>query len=372
MNLLWIPHQTWLNRGGITRDKHLIENLKGKHEIHVIQHTQPFQNNIKSFIKPKNLINSLEDWTIFENGIYHHHIRHIYFTRFKPFLKINNTIFRSKIKKIIKDYSIEVIFCGPSHYLHGYPPFNINIPIVFDYVDFLHDFSDPNIENTKILSNYYKHSTKILCVSKTLIESIPTSYRSKAIYLPNGVDLDFYKSYNYENKRKKYKFITLIGLNISESLFYIDIFPEIKKKVQNAKMLLVGGGIRYPIIKQYILKRKNPEDFILTGFIDYENIRKYFYMTDVGLNPTLKNRYYDSACPLKVMEYTAASKPVVSTNLEELRRLNFPNIFLAEPTSQDFQNKVIDALNYNGSFPDLKEYDWKYLSNKLEAILKNI
>ena len=98
--------------------------------------------------------------------------------------------------------------------MHGYPPFSINIPIVFDYVDFLHDFYDPNIENTKILSNYYKHSTKILCVSKTLIESIPTSYRSKAIYLPNGVDLDFYKSYNYENKRKNSTKLTYVILNL--------------------------------------------------------------------------------------------------------------------------------------------------------------
>ncbi|MHA1725186.1 MAG: glycosyltransferase family 4 protein [Promethearchaeota archaeon] len=373
INILWIPHQSWLSRGGITRDKHLIGNLKKKHEIHVIQHTQPFENNIVSFLKSHFLINSMRDWSIFSDGVYHHHIRHVYFTRLKPTLLINNYIFKKKIKKIVKDFGIEIIVCAPSHYLHGFPPFYLNIPIVFDYLDFLHDFRDPNKENTKILYQYYEHASKILCISKTLIDSMPTKYKEKAEYLPNGVDLDFYRNYENLEKNSNTKYISLIGLNISESLFYLDIFPKIKERVnQDIKMVLVGGGIRFPIIKNYILKKKNPSDFILTGFVPYNQVRKYFFMTDVGLNPTLKNRYYDVACPLKVMEYSAASKPIVSTELAELRRLNFPNIFLAKPNTEDFLEKILMALNYKGEFPNLEEYDWKNLSKKLDKILHEI
>lgn len=371
MNLLWVPHQTWLNRSGITRDKHLIENLKQRHEIHIIQHTQPYENNIPSFFKPKNMIESIKNWDYYDNGLYHHHIPHIYFTRIKPFLRINNRIFKKKIREIIKDYKIEVILCGISHYLHGYPPFDISIPVVFDYLDFLHDFDDPNKENKKILEEYLENAEKILCVSKTLLEDLEPIFQKKASYLPNGVDLEYYKSYNF-NKTSKVKYISLIGLNISESLFYLDIFPKIKEKVENIKMILVGGGIRYPVINKYIKKNKDKSDFILTGFIPYENIRKYFFLTDVGLYPTLKNRYYDSACPLKVFEYTAAEKPIVSTDVKELNSLNFPNVYLAKPTTQDFLDKVIEALEYKGSYPDLKEFDWKNLSKNLEKLLKNI
>ena len=302
----------------------------------MIQHTQPFENNIFSFLNPKFLINSLKDWTIYKEGLYHHHIRHLYFTRSNMVLKANNKIFKTKIKKIIKEYNIEILICGPNHYLHGFPPFDISIPIIFDYLDFLHDFKDPNRENSKILNKYYENASKILCISRTLIDSMDLKYKRKTIYIPNGVDLDFYESYKQYKKKTKTKFISLIGLNISESLFYLDVFPHIKKHVEDIKMILVGGGIRYPIIKNYIEKTKDPSDFILTGFITYEKIRDYFLMTDVGLNPTLKNRYFDVACPLKVMEYSAVSKPIVSTDLEELRRLNFPNIFLSRPRTKDF------------------------------------
>ncbi len=372
MNILWIPHQTWLNRGGITRDKHLIDNLKKNHEIHLIQHTQPHQNNILSFVNPKNISKSMKEWDIYANGLYHHHIRHIYFTRFKPFLMINNRVFKKKVRQIIKDHDIEVIVCGPNHYLHGFPPFDTGVPIIFDYLDFLHDFKDPNKENKKILNQYFENAQRIICVSKTLLEDLEPKYRKKANYLPNGVDLDYYKSYKGIRGKDDINYISLIGINISESPFYLDIFPKVKEEVENVRMLLVGGGVRYPMIKNYIKSKKDPSDFIMTGFIPYKKIRKFFFITDVGLNPTLKNRYYHSACPLKVFEYTAARKPVVSTNLKELKRLNFPNVFLAEPNADDFLENIKKALNYNGSYPNLEKFDWKYLSKKLEKIIKNI
>jgi len=105
-------------------------------------------------------MNSLKDWTIFKDGLYHHHLRHVYFTRFNQVLKLNNRIFRKKIKEIVRDYDIEIMVCGPNHYLHGFPPFNMSIPFVFDYVDYLYEFNNPYVENTKILREYYKNASK--------------------------------------------------------------------------------------------------------------------------------------------------------------------------------------------------------------------
>ncbi len=219
---------------------------------------------------------------------------------------------------------------------------------------------------------YYKNASKILCVSKTLINSIPSEYKDKVIYLPNGVDLDLYQSSNYLMKDKDTIYISLIGISVSESLFYLNIFPKIKQKIGDVKLLLVGGGPRFPLIQNYIKNKKNKSDYILTGYIPYKQIREYFYLSDVGLYPTLQNRYYDAACPLKVMEYSAVSKPVVSTDLEELKILNFPNVFLAKPNAQDFVDKIEKALNYNGPYPSLEEYTWKFLSRKLDKALKKL
>lgn len=361
-----------MNVGGTTRDQYLIKNLKERNEIHVIQYTQPYENTIRSFLNPRFLIGSLKDWTIFKDGIYHHHLRHIYFTRFNQVLKINNRIFKNKIKKIVKNYGIDIIICAPNHYLHGYPPFDISVPIIFDYLDFLHESNNMNKENTKILSEYCKNSSKILCVANTLLESIDHKYQEKAIYLPNGIDLNFFRAdQNFKNQNDT-KIVSLIGLGCTESTFYLDIFPEIKKDIENIKMLLVGGGIKFPLIYNYISNKKNREDYILTGYIPYNQIRDYFIMSDVGLYPSIINRYFDSATPIKIMEYSAVHKPVVSTDLKEVRSLNFPNVFLAKPNVKDYIKKIKQALNYEGGFPNLDELDWKFLSKKLEKVIHNI
>jgi len=187
-----------------------------------------------------------------------------------------------------------------------------------------------------------------------------------------GLILTFSMCFRGKKKAADTKYISLIGLSVAESPFFLDIFPKIKKVSENIKLLLVGGGLRLSEIRDYINKNKNKSDYIITGFIPYSKIRKYFFITDVGLYPTLQDIYFDCACPIKVMEYTAAKKPIVTTDLKELKRLNFPNIFLAKPTSEDFVDKIKLALNYNGPFPDLKNFDWKYLSNKLEQILNSI
>ncbi len=75
---------------------------------------------------------------------------------------------------------------------------------------------------------------------------------------------------------------------------------------------------------------------------------------------------------MKIFEYSAVSKPVLSTNLEELKRLKFPNVFLANPSASDFSEKIVKAINYQGKFPRLTEFDWSFLSKKLEKILRNI
>ncbi len=361
-----------MSRGGVTRDKHFIKHLKNRHEIHVIQHSQPYENKISKFFNPNNLYGSLKDWMVYKEGIYHHHLRHLYFTRFDIALKFNNYILKKKIKKIVKDFGIEIIICGPNHYLHGFPPFDLPIPLVFDYLDFLHDFNNPNKENEVIIHKYYENANKILCVSNTLLESIKPEWREKAVYLPNGVDLNFYKSFKYSNDDRKFKYISLIGLNISESLFYLNIFPKIKEKINDVKLLLVGGGIKYPVINNYINRFKDKADYVLTGFIPYNKIREFFYMTDIGLYPTLQNMYYHSACPLKIFEYSAALKPVVSTDLMELRKLNFSNVYLAKPTADDFIKKIVMAFQHKDSFPNLEKFDWDYLSKKLEKVIKSI
>ena len=43
-------------------------------------------------------------------------------------------------------------------------------------------------------------------------------------------------------------------------------------------------------------------------------VADYFIASDVGIYPGDASPYFDAACPIKVLEYSAAGKPVVATN----------------------------------------------------------
>ena len=59
---------------------------------------------------------------------------------------------------------------------------------------------------------------------------------------------------------------------------------------------------------------------------------------------------------------------------DNLSRLKKEKVWIIDPLdgTQDFLEKVIKALDYQGSYPNLEKFDWKNLSNKLEKLLRNI
>jgi len=53
------------------------------------------------------------------------------------------------------------------------------------------------------------------------VDYIIPKYKEKGEYLPNGVDLEFFRNYKNFGKKKKnnQKIISLIGINLYHSLF---------------------------------------------------------------------------------------------------------------------------------------------------------
>jgi hypothetical protein len=78
-------------------------------------------------------------------------------------------------------------------------------------------------------------------------------------------------------------------------------------------------------------------------------------------------------CPIKVLEYTAARRPVVATDLEELRRIAFPNVRLSAPDPASFASSIIASLSKPTEFPDLSRFEWATLAQVVrQAFLEMI
>jgi len=106
--------------------------------------------------------------------------------------------------------------------------------------------------------------------------------------IPTGIDLErFQKPVTEEEKqelrlnhgiKEDDKVMVYVGRiaeekNIDE---IITLFPEILKKVSNAKLLIVGGGPHLEILKNLVKEKALEEHVIFTGMVEPEDVYKYY------------------------------------------------------------------------------------------------
>jgi glycosyltransferase involved in cell wall biosynthesis len=106
---------------------------------------------------------------------------------------------------------------------------------------------------------------------------------------------------------------------------------------------------------------------LFTGFVSFDDLPKYLAIADVAVNPMLPSLVSNAAFPNKIIQYLAASLPVVSTRLKGVEA-TFPVstalTLVASP------NQVFSAANEVLTFNDRSEIAEKarmLVSSKFEA-----
>ena len=104
---------------------------------------------------------------------------------------------------------------------------------------------------------------------------------------------------------------------------------------------------------------------------------RYLNIIDVCILPFKTNDLCNAVNPLKLWEYLAVGKPVVSSKLNSLEA--FSNVIFLEDTKEDFVNRIDNILNNinNGyirkrldSGVELaKKHSWKTITKEIADIL---
>jgi glycosyltransferase involved in cell wall biosynthesis len=213
-----------------------------------------------------------------------------------------------------------------------------------------------------------------MCTSTVLADRV-RARGVKAVYLPNGVDRLRIASGRADVVRARLgltgkKVVSLIGLTHSPTLFFVDALAEAAREEPDLVFLAVGGAGWLPhegVGRLAARCRERGVPIVATGPVPHAQIADYFMASDVGLYPGDATPYFDAACPIKVLEYSAAGKPVVATDLVELRRWSLPNVYLAPPEPRAFGAAIVRALRERTPMPDLTGFDWDTLTLRFEA-----
>jgi len=154
--------------------------------------------------------------------------------------------------------------------------------------------------------------------------------------------------------------------------YLTEVHPIVKRHIPQVKLYIAGIGCP-SWLKKELLKDNS---VVLLGFV--EDVRPYIKGADVCIAPLQAG----SGTRLKILEYMASSKPVVSTSIgsEGINVTNNKNI-LIEDNWEDFAHKVVEVLKnkqlsqYIGdNARDLVEveYDWKIIVDNQVRVYKNL
>jgi glycosyltransferase involved in cell wall biosynthesis len=374
MRILWLPHHNWqfIRRG--QREYRLAHAIRDVHEVE-------FLSWLEVRTRPAQALAALRRRTTYDDGIVVHQARRVpnvfgqrVHEKSVRGLPVNEFLYRRAVTDLVRRRGIDVLICGISHQSVGLPPADLDVPVVFDYLDFkLEPWPDVEAE-------YMRIADAVLCTSRVLVERTRLAHPF-AYYLPNGVDLDAAATADATEVRRKYdigdsKVISLIGITASKRLFYVDAIAAAARAVGDVVFLLVGDRSDGARLGDAIVERAEGLGVrtIATGPVDPRDVAGFFAATDVGLYPTEQGPYFDAACPLKILEYTAAGKPVVATDLAELRNLAFPNLRLTAPTEEDFARELHAALVEPPPppAPTLVEFSWPRLRERMLLILDEV
>ena len=295
-----------------------------------------------------------------------HHEGNIYLFNFNNIFL--NKILMQELSKIKKPKYIQ-LYCTDwklsieniENYL------NNNFKMIYEYVDDL----SPELAGTKnipqnIIDKYeyvMNHDNIYVIVTAKLLEEDVIKHRGakNLAFSSNGVDYEFFEHFDKNYKFEK-EFQEILDKKKPIVMYYGALakwfdYDLIKKLAKTNRYSIVLFGIKYD--ESYDESGiDNEKNIYFLGSRDYKVLKYYAKEADVLTIPFKINNITKATSPVKIFEYMALHKPIVTTDLNEFEEK------LEEAMRLRNDKKYIALLD-----KEAKENDW---SKKAEVIINLI
>lgn len=212
-------------------------------------------------------------------------------------------------------------------------------------------------------------ATKILVSNEGTKEIVSSFYnipQSKISIVPNGIDLSVFESKRVRNE----KIVVFSG-----AMYYhrgldilLDAVDEVVKDIPDTKFVLLGEGPEMQRLQQEVKRKNLSANITFKGWIDREEIPKHLAESSVGIGPLRSTDVTKNALPIKVLEYMAASLPVIAakeTLQDDVLRDGHNGYFVKD--SNELAKKIIFLLKNEQtrllmgekSREMVSKFDWK-------------
>lgn len=316
---------------------------------------------------------------------------------------MNGGIFTKSALGIIRNFDIDVVV-----FANLFPPYLIsksipsNLLTVVDLVDHYPTVAAENVPEMfpKSLANHAFSYMMKSVISKS-DSTIACSYKladyakymgSKSVYrIPNGVEDYFFNDYTEQGLAIREKlgiassdlsicFVGNVEYWLSMGEFLEAVYKVKQKTLKKIKFYIVGGKLTTNYVDTIGLKIRElglEENVKQIGFVPHSDVPKFVAAADLCVSP--KNpldpvSYYSS--PVKVWEYLAQEKPVISTPVPEILRSASDCVSIAN-SSEEYFNHIMAFIDNPSEYKEkakkgkamIQEYTWQKVAKTYRQLL---
>lgn len=257
-----------------------------------------------------------------------------------------------------------------------------NIPFGNKIAEFCFKNSDVIIS----VSNHRLNSALDL-ISKELHEEII----SKSFIMPMGINIS---SFELDELNKPIMFdsgdsqfnILFIGrlIEVKGCEYLIRSIELIVEIIPNVKLIIVGDGPLESQLKQLTNKLKLERHIIFKGYVNYDNIPRYFFQSDIVAFPSIVDESgFEEGLPVVLIEAMAAGKATIATRTNGVLEVikDRQNGLIVDPKSPEQFAEMIKLLYVDKDFrkklevnaqETAKKYDWDVVTTFYLNIIRTL
>lgn len=262
------------------------------------------------------------------------------------------------------------------------PYMDANFKIIYEFVDGI-DEKLCGKETAKQLTDRHKniinnYDPYIITTATKLYNSVKDeNSNAKVKLITNGVEYDYFSNSQLEipeemKDLKKDGNIIIGYYGALASWFDYEIIKELAKKSPKYQIVLIGLDYDKTLRKSGVLDMPNVH---YLGKKAYGELANYLHGFDICTIPFIINEITLSTSPVKVFEYMAARKPIVTTDLPECRK--YESVLIGKDANEFLEkielaiSKINDKEYLDILTKEAKENDWKHKYNSLVELIVN-
>ncbi|MEC4894125.1 MAG: glycosyltransferase [Oscillatoria sp. PMC 1051.18] len=193
------------------------------------------------------------------------------------------------------------------------------IPAIYECHHYENKKYEPEIVNKRFLQ-------VAVTVADTVRENLIRNGMppEKTVKLHNGFNQLFYERHPEAARTWRQQLLTekrdrlVVYAGALHTFKGIDLLIEVASQLPNVQFALAGGPEKERQAYQEIIQSKQLENVALVGYLPQKNLASLLQAADLLVYPHLSGEAANFTSPLKLFDYIAAGKPIVSTTIPSL------------------------------------------------------